>query len=152
MPTKAAISTSNFPRAQKVEIVDKHGTLHEVPDYRSLDRVLWQMQNDIQSLAQGIQNPQFRASKRVIANYQMAKNEEFIEADATIGPIRVVLPDAASLEGQIRSVKRTNGGANLVTVVGRTPVQTIDGQSSKDLTVQYESNDFQAHNGTWTIV
>ena len=50
MPQKAIISTTNFPRPSKVNI-GPNGSGQAAADYPSVERIIWLMQNDIQSLA-----------------------------------------------------------------------------------------------------
>jgi hypothetical protein len=76
---------------------------------------------------------------------------EVIIADATSGAITVNLPDAAGNTGRRYSIKKVDATANLVTIDGDGG-DTIDGQTTKVLSDQYDSVTVVSDGTNWFII
>lgn len=87
----------------------------------------------------------------VSANFTAASTSTVILADATGGSLTVTLPTAVGITGRVYRVKRTNSGANTVTVA-TTSSQTIDGDLTQIMTVQYTSIDVISDGANWSIL
>jgi len=83
--------------------------------------------------------------------YTLTANDSVIFADATSAPFSVTLPSAVGLAGKNYIVKRTNAGANSVTIA-TTSSQTIDGQISYVLSVQYAAISVMSNGSEWLII
>jgi hypothetical protein len=74
-----------------------------------------------------------------------------ITADGAGGAFTVTLPTAASITGRMYTIKRTNSGANAVTV-GTTSSQTIDGSTTYSLSAQYKYVTVISDGSNWLII
>lgn len=84
-------------------------------------------------------------------NYTITGNDTVIFADATSGNVTVTLPLASGLPGYRFYVKRIDGSGNTVTVQ-RTSSDTIDGETSHTLGVQYMSVTLVSNGSNWFII
>jgi hypothetical protein len=78
----------------------------------------------------------------------VADNEDCV-INCTSGTFTVTLPTAVGISGQYFIVK--NSGAGVITIDGDGS-ETMDGASSKTLSVQYESMTFVSNGANWIIV
>lgn len=72
-------------------------------------------------------------------------------ADASSGSITLTLPPASSNEGFVLNIKKTDNTTSLVTIDGNGS-ETIDGDLTKDLTIQYESVAIVSDGSNWSII
>lgn len=84
-------------------------------------------------------------------NYTATTVDCTILGNAATGNITITLPTAASVAGRFYVVKKIDSTANTVTVA-TTSAQTIDGQSSKVLSIQYDGIQVQSDNANWVII
>jgi len=78
-----------------------------------------------------------------------ASENEFVLADASSNPITITLPAAS--EAVLVGVKKTDSSANAVTIA--TPnSETIDDDSSKDITAQYTSREVTSDGSNYFII
>jgi len=87
----------------------------------------------------------------VSGNFTLASTSTVVLANATGGSLTVTLPTAVGIAGKVYTVKRTNSGANTVTV-GTTSAQTIDGATTQVLVTQYTSIDVVSDGANWSIL
>ena len=85
------------------------------------------------------------------ANYTATIVDCTILGNASAGNITITLPTAASVAGRFYVVKKVDSSANTVTVA-TTSAQTIDGQSTKVLSIQYDGLQVQSDNANWVII
>lgn len=85
------------------------------------------------------------------ANYTATTVDCTILGNAATGNITITLPTAASVAGRFYVVKKIDSTANTVTVA-TTSAQTIDGQASKVLSIQYDGIQVQSDNANWVII
>lgn len=85
------------------------------------------------------------------AAYTAAMWDSTITADATSATFQVTLPSAVPIAGRQFTIKRTNSGANNVTV-GTTSSQLIDGAATKALGAQYSSLTVQSDGVGWQMI
>lgn len=90
-----------------------------------------------------ITNP-FRSISASAAHY--VKPGEFVDVDATSGPITVTLPDSASNPGRICGVSKNDASGNAVTVSG-----SINGAASAVIAVQYTALLFVSVGTEWRV-
>ena len=92
-----------------------------------------------------------RAISSVSGNFTIGSTSTVVLADATGASLTVTLPTAVGISGRVLTVKRTNSGANTVTVA-TTSSQTIDGALTQVLTSQYTSLDFISDGSNWSLL
>jgi hypothetical protein len=85
------------------------------------------------------------------SSYTISTNDTVIFADATSGTVTITLPTAASLPGYRFYVKRIDGSGNNCSVA-RSGGDTIDGQTSIAITVQYTSLTLVSNGSAWYII
>ncbi len=85
------------------------------------------------------------------AAYTAAMWDSTITADATSATFQVTLPSAVPVAGRQFTIKRTNSGANNVTV-GTTSSQLIDGAATKTLGAQYSAITVQSDGVGWQMI
>lgn len=86
----------------------------------------------------------FPACPVVTEDYDAKPGDGLILANATPDPITITLPDATANPNIVLIVKRTNGGANVVTVEG-----TVDGTTDPTLGSQWASITVLSTGGSW---
>lgn len=88
----------------------------------------------------------------VTAAYSVTARDYTILADATAGSFDILLPDAATVDGQIFNIKRIDGTSNEVAIT-TTSSQTIDGYTSGEIgPAENESFAVQSDGANWRIV
>lgn len=78
-------------------------------------------------------------------------NDYTILMDASLGNRTVTLPNASTVTGIIYNIKKTDSSGNFVTITA-TGGQTIDGNGTFALTVQYQSITIQSDGSNWFII
>jgi hypothetical protein len=71
--------------------------------------------------------------------------------NATGGAISLTLPTAVGVSGQIYALKKIDSSANAVTVA-TTSSQTIDGQATYSLALQYQGIMVQSNGANWFLI
>lgn len=93
--------------------------------------------------------------KRIVAakniNYSPVISGEFILADATDTELTITLPTAIGNSGFVISVKKIDDSAHSV-VINTTSSQTIDGELTQTIMMQYQSLDFMSDGANWNLV
>lgn len=88
----------------------------------------------------------------VAANYTITDDDSLVLADATTAPVTVTLPSAADSEGLEFTVKRTNSGANAVTI-SRAGTDLIEGATTITLSAQWAYRTLRSDGlSTWYVV
>jgi hypothetical protein len=90
---------------------------------------------------------QFLAYVAKTGMYSIGANDHVI--DCTSGTFTVTLPTASGVAGQEYVIK--NSGTGTITVA-TTSAQTIDGQSTYTLTVQYSALTVMSDGANWKII
>lgn len=85
------------------------------------------------------------------ANYTATSNDYTIVCNATSGNITITLPAAASNTGKIYNIKKVDVSANTVTI-DATASETIDGVTTKVISVQFVSVQIQSDGTQWWIL
>lgn len=85
------------------------------------------------------------------ANYTLTTTDFTVLGNAAGGAITLTLPTAVGVSGQIYTIKKSDSSANVVTIA-TTSAQTIDGQSSYSLSLQYAGVQVQSNNSNWVII
>ena len=85
------------------------------------------------------------------SNYTITGSDDVIAADASGGVVTITLPTAVGISGRKFGVKRINSGNNNVTIA-TTGGQTIDGDTTQVLVLQYTSIDLVSDGANWNIV
>lgn len=83
-------------------------------------------------------------------NYTLTATDITVLGNATSGSITLTLPTAVGVTGQTYFLKKTDSTANTVTVA-TTSSQTIDGQASKVLSIQYDGIQVASDGANWVI-
>lgn len=83
--------------------------------------------------------------------YTILESDYLVACNATSAAFTVTLPAAASSDGQVVVVKKTDSSINAVTVDGNS-AETIDGVASFYLTLQYESITLLCDATGWHVV
>jgi hypothetical protein len=83
--------------------------------------------------------------------YVASMSDNVILADATAAGFHVTLPTAVGRGGKTITVKKIDASVNAV-VVDTTSGQTIDNVSTKSLTTQYQSLNFNSDNANWWLI
>jgi hypothetical protein len=84
------------------------------------------------------------------ANYTITPIDYTVLGDATSGAITITLPTAVGAIGRTYIIKRTNSGANNVTIT-TTSSQTIDGVTTFTLSNQYDTITVVSDGANWMI-
>lgn len=79
-----------------------------------------------------------RQAVTITADYEPTFLDEIIWVDDTAGDVVVTLPPSATIKGQAFTIEKISDTTNKVTVAA-TGVETINGDPSFDLLLQYES-------------
>lgn len=77
-------------------------------------------------------------TRTITASGAVQADDYLILANATTGAIVLTLPGAAANNGRVLTVKKTDAGANTVTVDG-SGAETIDGAATHVLALQYDT-------------
>ena len=84
-------------------------------------------------------------------SYNVLGTDDYIRADAGLNPVTVTLPDATALLGKVYRIKKVDNSVNVVTI-NCFGAQTIDGNATESLSVQYEALTLVSNGNTWDIV
>lgn len=95
-------------------------------------------------------NPSFAASTKS-TSYTISANDTVIFADATSNSVTITLPTAASLPGYRFYIKRVDSSVNACSIA-RSGSDTIDGQTSITVDVQYTSLTVVSNGSAWYII
>lgn len=71
--------------------------------------------------------------------------------DATSGAITVTLPTSSGISGRIYHIKKTDSSTNTVTIDGNAS-ETIDGDTTKIIRIQYDSVMITTDGSNWSII
>jgi hypothetical protein len=82
------------------------------------------------------------------ADYQASSCDEVVLADATAASLTVTLPYAADCRACVLTVKKTDAGANAVTVAAKSG-ETVDGSASVTLAAQYDAVRLYCDGAAW---
>lgn len=85
------------------------------------------------------------------AAYTAVIQDGTILGNATTAAFTVTLPTAANICGKVFTIKKTDSGANAVTV-GTTSSQTIDGATTYSLATQYKYVKVMSDGSNWQVV
>lgn len=85
------------------------------------------------------------------ANYTATTYDSIILVSASGGSVTITLPTAVGIKGKEFTIKKTDSSANIVTVDGNGS-ETIDGDTTRDLALQYEAIDIISDNASWWII
>lgn len=83
--------------------------------------------------------------------YSITTTDSILLCSASGGAFTVTLPTAASVSGRSYSIKKTDSTSNAVTIA-TTLSQTIDGQTTQLLGVQYQSITVVSDGSNWFII
>jgi len=89
--------------------------------------------------------------RAITASGSVAADDYLIVADATAGAVVVSLPAAATNDGRLVIVKKTDISVNTVTLDGNS-AETIDGAATQVLALQYDSITVACDGAGWWIV
>jgi len=96
-------------------------------------------------------DPATYATSTKTSNYTITGTDAVIFANASSGNVTITLPAASSLTGYRFYVKRIDGSANICSIA-RSSTDTIDGQTSVSLDVQYTSLTVVSDGSNWYII
>jgi trimeric autotransporter adhesin len=85
------------------------------------------------------------------AAYSVAATDFTILGNASAGSFSVTLPTAVGVSGKIYGVKKIDSSANTVTIA-TTSAQTIDGNTTRILSLQYDGAQVQSDGSNWFII
>ena len=85
------------------------------------------------------------------SSYTITGTDVIVFANATSGNVTITLPTAASFTGYRFYVKRTDGSGNTCSVA-RSGTDTIDGQTSISMDLQYTSLTIASDGSAWYII
>jgi hypothetical protein len=85
------------------------------------------------------------------SNYTITSTDTVVFADATSGNVTITLPAASGLTGYRFYVKRVDSAGNTVTVA-RSGSDTIDGQTSVTMSMQYMAIGLVSNGSNWYIL
>jgi len=83
--------------------------------------------------------------------YSATNSDHVITCDASGGAFTVTLPDTNGRTGRVYHIKKTDSSGNAVTVDGDGS-QTIDGSTTKAISVQYDSIMIVSDGSNWHII
>jgi hypothetical protein len=85
-------------------------------------------------------------------NYTLTTSDYTILCDATSNDITIRLPDASTNVGKIYHIKRMDASSTYDVIIDAYSTQTIDGELTLDISVQYEAITIQAISTGWVII
>lgn len=85
------------------------------------------------------------------SSYTATAADSVILCNATSGNVTITLPTSVGTKGRQYTIKKTDASANLVIIDGA-GAETIDGELTIELAVQYESMTIHSDNAGWVIV
>lgn len=87
----------------------------------------------------------------VTTDYTIPLSDYTILADASSNTITTTLPTANGNAGKIYNIKKTDSSNNVVTIDGNS-TDTIDGDETYEISIQYESITVQSTGTEWVII
>jgi hypothetical protein len=87
----------------------------------------------------------------ITSNYTATIADFLIRCDATGGVITITLPDATTCGGLLLNIKKIDASVNRVIIDGDAS-QTIDGQLTQNLPLQYENLTVMSNGTNWDIL
>jgi hypothetical protein len=85
-------------------------------------------------------------------NYTVTTSDYTILCDATSNDITIGLPDASANVGKVYHIKRMDASTTYDVTIDAYSTQTIDGELTLDISVQYEAITIQAISTGWVII
>ena len=85
------------------------------------------------------------------AGYTVTATDYTVAANASTGALSITLPTSAGITGKVYVVKKMDSTANVVTVA-TTSSQTIDGATTRALSLQYDAIMVQADGANWIVI
>lgn len=83
--------------------------------------------------------------------YPITTSDEVVLASASGGAYSATLPNAVGVTGKVYTVKKTDSSVNAITIA-TTSSQTIDGVTTRTVTIQYESVTVVSDGSNWHII
>lgn len=93
----------------------------------------------------------FRGVRTITAGEQLTKNDYTVLADASAGPMTVILPPLSDAPGQTINIKKIDATANLLTIDG-SAAETIDGAATISTSTPKASFSMQSTPNGWVIL
>jgi hypothetical protein len=94
----------------------------------------------------------FKPSIKELSNsYTILESDYTLVCDAAVNDVTVTLPDATVNTGRIYHIKRMDNSSYTVTI-DTTNSQTIDGETMRDINIQYETITVQSTGNEWVII
>lgn len=91
-----------------------------------------------------------RRVDNVTADTALTTDYDVLTVDASGGARAITLPDRATVQGKVYTVKRTSASNNVV--ISRSGSDTLEGATTKTLGSQYASITIVAGTATWLIL
>ena len=85
------------------------------------------------------------------AAYTVTATDYTVAANASTGALSITLPTSVGITGKVYVVKKMDSTANVVTVA-TTSSQTIDGATTRALSLQYDAISVQADGANWIVI
>jgi len=85
------------------------------------------------------------------AGYTVTATDYTVAANASTGALSITLPTSVGITGKVYVVKKMDSTANVVTVA-TTLSQTIDGATTRALSLQYDAISVQADGANWIVI
>ena len=85
------------------------------------------------------------------SNYILTNSDCFIAADASLSGFTLTLPTAIGIQGSSFTIKKIDSSSNIITI-NTTTSQTIDGDTSITIDIQYTSVTFISNGSNWYII
>jgi hypothetical protein len=85
------------------------------------------------------------------AAYMVTATDYTVAANASTGALSITLPTSVGITGKVYVVKKMDSTANVVTVA-TTSSQTIDGATTRALSLQYDAISVQADGANWIVI
>ena len=91
-------------------------------------------------------------TQSTLASSSTLDNTQFVVlADATGGDVSLSLPPSTGIGGRTYHIKKTDSSVNKVTI-NPSGSETLDGQLTEDLIVQYESLHIITDGSNWSVL
>jgi len=85
------------------------------------------------------------------AGYTVTATDYTVAANASTGALSITLPTSVGVTGKVYVVKKMDSTANVVTVA-TTSSQTIDGATTRALSLRYDAIMVQADGANWIVI
>ena len=83
--------------------------------------------------------------------YTATTADSTILGNASAGAFSITLPTSVGATGRLYTIKKVDSSANAVTIA-TTSSQTIDGQTTKPLSIQYDGVQVQSDGANWVVI